>query len=106
MAIFGSHMIGHGIWVNPLVVLAIVAVAIYIFLKFCSWAKGQHLSAGAKKGIFILTGLGLVVFNVLYSMGNSQIHAGGDWSGASTALAASLLWVFIFAYALMTETKA
>lgn len=106
MAIFGSHSIGQGIWVNPFLVIAIVIVAIYIFLKFCGWAKGQQLSGGAKKGIFILTGLGLVVFNVLYSMGNSQIQAGGGWSGASTALAASLLWVFIFAYALMTETKA
>ncbi|MDD2619560.1 MAG: hypothetical protein PHC92_02665 [Syntrophomonadaceae bacterium] len=106
MAIFGAHSIGHGIWVNPFLVIGIIVVAIYVFLKFCSWAKGQQLSGGAKKGIFLLTALGLVVFNVLYSMGNSQISAGGDWSGATTALAGSLLWVFIFAYALMTETKA
>ncbi|MDD2511412.1 MAG: hypothetical protein PHP26_02205 [Syntrophomonas sp.] len=106
LAIFGSAGAGHGIWANPLVVLAIVAASIYIFLKFCSWAKNQQLSAGAKKMVFIITGLGLVVFNVLYVRGNTMVHESGDWSGATTALLASLVWVFIFAYALMADTKA
>lgn len=105
IAIFGSEQIGSGIWTNPLLVLGIVVVATYIFLKFCSFAKGFQLSGGVKKWIFILTGLGLVVFNVLYSRGNSIIAEGGDWSGASMALLASLVWVFIFAFALMAETK-
>jgi hypothetical protein len=106
LAIFGSAGAGHGIWANPLVVLAIVVVSIYVFLKFCSWAKSKQLSAGVKKWVFIITGLGLVVFNVLYARGNAMVHESGDWSGATTALLASLVWVFIFAYALMTETKA
>lgn len=106
LAVFGSAGAGHGIWANPLVVLALVAITVYVFVKFCSWAKGHQLSAGAKKAVFIITGVGLVVFNLLYARGNTMVHESGDWSGATTALVASLVWVFIFAYALMTETKA
>lgn len=106
LAIFGSAGAGSGIWTNPLVALALVALLVYVFIKFCAWAKNQQLSAGAKKAVFIITGLGLVLFNVLYAWGNTMVHKSGDWSGATTALLASLVWVFIFAYALMTETKA
>ncbi len=105
LAVFGSAGAGHGIWANPLVVLAIVALTIYVFVKFCSWAKSHQLSAGAKKMVFIITGVGLIVFNLLYARGNTLVHESGDWSGASIALVSSLLWVFIFAYALMAETK-
>lgn len=113
LAIFASEAAGavntNGVYGLPLVKLAIVVVAIFIFIKFCGWAKKCQLSGGAKKFVFILTGLGLVVFNVLYSMGNSVIdpHTGaGDWTGATIALVSSLVWVFIFAFALMSETKA
>ncbi|CFY06011.1 Uncharacterized [Syntrophomonas zehnderi OL-4] len=90
---------------NPLFTILLVVVAIYIFLKFCGWAKGFQLSGQLRKWVFILTGLGMVVFNYLYAKGNALIHATGDWSGATIALLASLIWVFIFAFALMAETK-
>ena len=55
--------------------------------------------------VFILTGIGVIFFNVLYSQGNSKIIATGDWSGATTALLASLVWVIFFSFVLMAETK-
>lgn len=38
-------------------------------------------------------------------MGNKAIIASGDYSVATNALLVSLVWVFIFAFALMAETK-
>ncbi|MBC7076098.1 MAG: hypothetical protein H5T98_08590 [Syntrophomonadaceae bacterium] len=105
-AMFGTAAAGHGsLFSNPLIVFLAVVLSIFIFLKFCAWAKKFQLSRGVKKFIFIFTGLGLVVFNVLYSIGNKTIEAGGDWGMATTALLASLIWVFVFALALMSETK-
>jgi hypothetical protein len=107
-AIFGSAAAegGGSIFQNPLFVLLLVLVATYAFIKFCSWAKKFQLSGKLKKWIFILTGVGLLGFNVLYSKGNAMVNASGDWSGATIALVGSLVWVFIFAFALMSETKA
>jgi hypothetical protein len=34
-----------------------------------------------------------------------MVAASGDWSGATVALLGSLIWVFIFAFVLMAETK-
>lgn len=81
-----------------------VLLAIYIFIKFCSWAKNFQLSGQIKKVIYILTGVGLIVFNIIYSKGNS-LATQGDWSVATVALVGSLVWVLIFAFALMAETK-
>ncbi|NLT19653.1 MAG: hypothetical protein GXY16_01495 [Syntrophomonadaceae bacterium] len=107
LAIFGSASAGgSGLFSNPLVTLLMVALGIFIFLKFCSWAKKFELSAGAKKAIYILTGIGMVGFNVYYSMGNKAILESNNWSTATNALLLSLVWVFIFAFALMAETKA
>jgi len=107
LAIFGSAAAGHGgLFNNSAVVFLMILLSVFVFLKFCSWAKKFQLSGGAKKGIFILTGLGLVVFNLLYAKGNALISATGDWSVATTALVGSLVWVFVFAFALMAETKA
>ena len=94
-----------GLFHNPLVLILMVLVATYIFIKFCSWAKKFQLSGAVKKWTFILTGLGAVFFNILYSMGNAEIVASGDWSGATIALLASLAWVLVFAFVLMAETK-
>ncbi|MEN6390598.1 MAG: hypothetical protein ABFD04_09270 [Syntrophomonas sp.] len=111
LAIFGSEAAAAevagplGLLNNPVVQLLIVALAIFIFIKYCGWAKGFTLSSGFKKIIFILTGVGLVGFNIFYSMGNSAIAEKG-WSMATYACVASLVWVFIFAFALMAETKA
>jgi len=108
LAIFGSAAAegGGSIFHNPLFVLLLVLVATYVFIKFCSWAKNFQLSGKLKKWIFIFTGIGLLVFNVLYSKGNAMVETSGDWSGATIAVLGSLIWVFIFAFALMAETKA
>jgi hypothetical protein len=103
---FGSAAAGGGgIFSNSLVVLLGVLLSIFIFVKFCGWAKKFELSGGFKKTIFILTAVGLVGFNVLYSMGNAAIKAGNGWGTASIALLAALIWAFVFAFALMAETK-
>ena len=107
VAIFGSASAGElGLFSNPLVVLLTVLLGIFVFLKFCSWAKKFELTAGTKKIIYILTGIGMVGFNVYYSMGNKAILESNNWSTATNALLVSLVWVFIFAFALMAETKA
>jgi hypothetical protein len=93
------------IFQNNLVAFLTVILGILIFLKFCTWAKKFQLSAGIKKIIYILTGVGLIGFNVYYSMGNKAIGASGDYGVATNALLVSLIWVFIFAFALMAETK-
>ncbi len=103
ISVFGSAAAGGGIYSNPLVILLGVLLITYIFIKFCSWAKGNKLSGGIKKIIFLLTGLGMIAFNVLYSMGNAAIDNLNDWNMATYALIGSVIWVFIFAYALMTE---
>ncbi|HBQ85055.1 MAG TPA: hypothetical protein DD811_01025 [Syntrophomonas sp.] len=108
LAIFGSGAGAEnaGIYSMPLVKILIVVLAVFIFLKFCGWAKKFQLSGGLKKLVFILTGVGLVGFNIAYSIGNGAIHAGKGWGSASVALLASLIWVFVFAFALMAQTKA
>ena len=106
LALFGSSgSAAPGIWGNGLFTFLMILLGIFIFVKFCGWAKKFQLSAGFKKIIFILTGVGLVVFNVMYSMGNKQFTSSGDLNGALVALLASMVWVFIFAFALMAETK-
>jgi hypothetical protein len=108
LAIFASAAAEHaetGIFYNPIVLFVMVVVAIYIFFKFCTWAKKFQISGKVKKWMFILTGIGVIFFNVLYSQGNAKILASGDWSGATTALLASLAWVVVFAFVLMAETK-
>jgi hypothetical protein len=91
---------------NSLVDVVLVLAVIFLFLKFCGFARGFSLSAGLKKIIYILTGVGLVVFNVLYSVGNSKLSEGGSFGYASVALVAALAWVLIFSFALAAETKA
>ncbi|MGE5391943.1 MAG: hypothetical protein ACM3PE_12865 [Deltaproteobacteria bacterium] len=109
LAIFASEGAPQpaGLLGNDFVTFLIVLAAVFIFIKFCGWAKKVQLSAGFKKVIFILTGVGLVVFNVMYSMGNKAFKAseGMDISMATIALGSAMVWVFIFAFALMAETK-
>lgn len=108
MLAFGSaaaESAGGGILSNSLVTFLGVLLAIFIFLKFCGWAKNFKLSGGFKKIIFILTAVGLIGFNVMYSLGNEAITAAHDPGMATYALVSSLVWVFIFAFALMAETK-
>ena len=104
MAIFGSEAV-HGTGFNPFLVMLGVLLAIFIFVKFCGWAKNFQLSSGLKMVVFIITGIGLIVFNVLYVQGNALILHSGDWSMATIALVSSFVWVLIFAFVLMAETK-
>lgn len=108
LAIFASaaaETTETGLFHNGWVLMIMVLLSTYIFLKFCSWAKKFQLSGSVKKWVFIITGIGVVFFNILYSQGNTLIKQTGDWSGATTALLASLAWVLFFAFVLMTETK-
>ena len=108
LAIFASaaaETTEGGLFNNPWVLIIMVFLACYIFLKFCTWAKKFQLSGSVKKWVFILTGFAVVGFNMLYSQGNAKIALTGDWSGATTALLASLAWVIFFAFVIMAETK-
>lgn len=96
---------GSGFLANPLFSVLVVFLSIYIFFKFCTWAKSFYLSAGIKKIIYLLTAVSMAVFNVMYSRGNAMVIETGDWGMATTALMAALIWVFIFAFALMAQTK-
>lgn len=102
---FGSAVANGGFLHGPLFTILVIVLTVFIFLKFCGWAKKQEMSAGAKKGIFILTAVGLVVFNVMYSIGNKAFTTSGDLNMATIAVVSAFLWVFIFSYALMSETK-
>lgn len=102
-AIFGSGAGGEGLFNNSLVIMVSVFLVVYVFIKFCSWAKKNKLSGSIKKVVFILTGFGVIGFNIMYSLGNTGVTEHGDWSMATYAVVASLIWAFIFAYALMTE---
>lgn len=106
MLLFGSeHAAAGGFYNGPLFTILVIILTVWIFLKFCGWAKKQTLSAGAKKGIFILTAVGAVAFNVLYSMWNAAFKQGEGLGMATIAVVSALVWVFIFSYALMSETK-
>jgi hypothetical protein len=102
LAVFGSAE-AQSLTTN-LIYIGAILLSIYIFIKFCGWAKGFKLSGSVKKAIFILTGVALIVCNVLYSMGNAGIKE-GNWDGALLALAVAIIWVFVFAFALMAENK-
>lgn len=96
---------GEGFLASPLFSVFVVVFCIYIFIKFCAWAKNFEISAQFKKIVYILTAVGMVVFNMLYMQGNTLIKETGDWSTATTAVILSLIWVFIFSFVLMANTK-
>ncbi|MBO8159127.1 hypothetical protein [Thermosyntropha sp.] len=100
-----AHASGAAIFYNPIVAILIIILAIVLFVKFCGWAKNFSLSKGVKKAVYILTGIGLIVFNYLYSIGN-KAYAEGDFSRATIALLVALVWTLIFAFVVMTETRA
>ena len=106
LAMFASAAGGEGLFYNPAVLIITVLLATYIFMKFCGWAKNFQLSGQLKKWVYILTGVGVIGFNIMYSMGNSAITTSGDWGFATIALVVSLAWVFVFSFVLMAETKA
>jgi len=106
MLAFGSAAGANGgILSNPLISILMIVLAVFVFLKFCGWAKNFQLSGGLKKTVLILTGVGVIVFNLMYNLGNAAVKAGEGAGLATIALVAALVWVFIFAFTLMAETK-
>ncbi len=103
MAIFGS---GASLpWYENVGEVIFVFFCAFVFLKFCGWAKNLSLTAGVKKAIFLLTVLGLGVFNYLYMQGNSAVTAGEGYTMATIAMVSAFVWIFVFAVALMADTK-
>ncbi|MGE5380746.1 MAG: hypothetical protein ACM3NT_06715 [Methylocystaceae bacterium] len=98
---------------NPLVQVILVFLGIVIFIKFSGWASKQQVSAGFKKAAFWLTGLGLVICNVMYSktggletfeVGKTvEGHVVMGNTGMIVTLGIALFLVFLFTYALMAE---
>ena len=95
---------GEGLLNNPAVQVLAIVISTYLFLKFCGWAKTFTIPGGFKTTIYVVTGLGLIIFNVLYSKGNQAV-AFGDYNPANMALAVSMIFTLIFAFALMAEKK-
>lgn len=98
---------------NPVVELLLIFLAIVIFVKFAGWASTKTVSAGFKKAVYWLTGLGLIVCNVLFALtGGPEAFEVGKMveghlvqgnSGMIVALLVSLILVFLFTFALMAE---
>ncbi|MGE5404989.1 MAG: hypothetical protein ACM3PP_08615 [Candidatus Saccharibacteria bacterium] len=88
-----------------------VFVAIYVFLKFCGFAKQFTWPKKLKQFVYLLTTLGVIGFNWMFSAATegtgaeATIKHGAD--GLMTiAVVSALACVFLFSFALMTETKA
>lgn len=98
---------------NPIVQIVLVFLGIVIFIKFSGWASKKKVSAGFKKVAFWLTGLGLVICNVMYAktggletfeVGKTiEGHVVAGNNGMIITLAIALFLVFLFTFALMAE---
>lgn len=75
--------------------LAIVFVAIFVFLKFAGLCKNFSMSAGFKKATYLVSVVALVVLNIYAS--NVALEL---W-----VVLAGLVMVLWFTMALMSETK-
>lgn len=94
---------------KAIIEIVVVIAAIWVFLKFCAFSRRFSLPGKVKTFIYILTGLGTVFFNYLYSkakVGMGLETALKDEKTMITALVISLAMVFLFSFALMSETKA
>lgn len=90
---------------NPLVQVILIFLGIVVFVKFAGWASKQRVSAGFKKAAFWLTGLGLVICNIMYAKtgGEETFHVEHGTFEMTLALGVALFLVFLFTYALMAE---
>lgn len=77
-----------------LIELLAVLVAIYIFVKFCGFSQRFVLGAGAKKAIYIITAVALVIANYLYAS-ESELPA----------IIVGFTVLILFTIALMSETR-
>ncbi len=97
-----------GILDNALVQLAIVIIGVWVFVKFCTFAKRFSLPGKVKMGAYILTGLCVVLMNWLFSSAKHGLGAEVALTNPklmTVTVLASFLAVLIFAFALMAETK-
>ncbi len=93
---------------NAVFQLALVAVGIWAFLKFCTFAKKFSLPGKLKMWTYIITGLCVVFLNWLFSSAKKGL--GGEFIVTNPKLMgitilASMVVVLIFSFALMSETK-
>ncbi len=88
--------------------LAVVLACIWIFIKFCGFAKKFTLPGKVKLGAYILTGLGVFVMNFVFSTAKTGQGTAAVLTNPTVmngAVAVSLVIVLIFSFALMAETK-
>lgn len=104
MLLLGNTVAGG--WMNnSLLNMAVVFAVIYAFIKYCGWAKKFSLSRGVKKAVFLLTIIAVGYLNYQYFNANEIITATGNWTWATAVVLMSLLWVLVFAFALVAQTK-
>jgi hypothetical protein len=102
----GGEMVGF--LDSALVQVALVIVGIFVFFKFCSFAKKFTLPGKVKLVAYIITGLGVVALNYFFSSAKKGLGAEvilTDPTVMGLTLLGSFIVVFIFAFALMAETK-
>lgn len=94
---------------NAIVQLVAVFIAIWVFLKFCSFSKNFALPAGVKKWIYIITGLLVVGLNWAFSAAIKLNEEGekviGDPQMMLIAVVGAFVMVLVFSFALMSENK-
>ncbi|MGI6514267.1 MAG: hypothetical protein GX052_00085 [Syntrophomonadaceae bacterium] len=94
---------------NTIVQLVVVIVGIWAFWKFCTFAKKFSLPGKVKLVTYIITGLGVVFLNWLFSSAKQGMGAQVVLTNPklmAVTIIASLFMVLLFSFALMAETKA
>ncbi|MGE5397423.1 MAG: hypothetical protein ACM3MK_07805 [Chitinophagales bacterium] len=95
---------------NPIVEFVLVIFCIWLFLKFCAFAKKFSLPGKLKTWTYIIFGAGVVVFNYLFGKAKlgqtTESYVPPELMGTmGIVLAASLLVVLLFTFVLVSETK-
>ncbi|NLW44327.1 MAG: hypothetical protein GXY92_03990 [Syntrophomonadaceae bacterium] len=98
-----------GILDNAIFQLILVIIGIWAFWKFCTFAKKFSLPGKVKLATYIITGIGVVFFNWLFSSAKQGMGAQVVLTNPklmAIAIITSLCMVLLFSFALMAETKA
>ncbi len=93
---------------EALINLAVIAVAIWAFIKFCSFAKRFTIPGKVKTAAYILVGLAAFAMNYLFSSakeGQGTDAVMTDPTMMAVAWGLSMAVVLFFSFALMAETK-
>ena len=97
-----------GILDNAIVQLVLVIVSVWAFWKFCTFAKKFSLPGKVKLTAYIITGLGVVFMNWLFSSAKQGLGAQVVLTNPklmTITVFASIFMALIFSFALMAETK-